>query len=457
MNKKYTKQLFILILAMAFMGLLVFNVLTPFMSDDFYYAPGQYRSIAGVADKTWELYMTWNGRLVPQFIMTWCLSLPLLVFDVLNSLVFIILVLLIYWNVVDGAKEYDIRSLLVILLCMWLFIVSPGQTILWTSGSCNYLWATVISLGFLTLTRYILCKDLNTKSKTAFLLCIVMLVLGVCAGWCNENTSGGVLLLVLFAIAEKFFIYTGKQKIRDIIKVIPSWCYCGITGLCIGLLGLVLSPGGKIRLAGNLEEEEQSGLFAYVGRFLKLNEYVREDFAVIGIITILLVLYSIYTKKDIKKMVYTYALLICAVITVYVLLLTTTPMDRALFGSEIFVFIAIARMLRLIDDNDGIGLKTIINSLIVVAIIASLYLFARDGVNLVRIERELIERDALVAEQIEAGNDIITLPILRTNWDNKYTFIYSNDISEDVDDWGNRIYRVYYGVKGIIGVPREEE
>ena len=88
------------IIAAAFMMAFVYNVLTPYMSDDLWYHPGEWISFGEVWAKTWTNYMTWNGRLVPQYLMALSLNVPKMFFNIVNSLMFVALGWLIYFNII---------------------------------------------------------------------------------------------------------------------------------------------------------------------------------------------------------------------------------------------------------------------------------------------------------------------------------------------------------------------
>jgi len=98
-------------------------------------------------------YMTWNGRTVVQFLLRCVQFWPKWLFNIVNSVIFVILMLLIYWNV-EGKKEFDFVLYTFINLLVWQFGVSFDQTVLWLSGACNYLWGAAIILGFVTFYRY---------------------------------------------------------------------------------------------------------------------------------------------------------------------------------------------------------------------------------------------------------------------------------------------------------------
>ena len=96
-------------------------------------------------------------------------------------------------------------------------------------------------------------------------------------------------------------------------------------------------------------------------------------------------------------------------------------------------------------------------SAIVVMFLFMAQSYVDNAANLVRILRELNIRQEYVDEQKALGKDSLELPMLRKEWDNRYTFIYHhNDVNEEPDSFGNRIYRAYYGLDEVIGIPWEE-
>ncbi|UJM29773.1 DUF6056 family protein [Enterococcus faecium] len=124
----------------------------------------------------------------------------------------------------------------IIFSLMWIFTPAFNNVYLWMAGSVNYLTAMVIMLSFiLVYHRYI------TESKeqnNSFFKTIGMLLLGIIAGWCNENTSGGTLFIVVAYTALSYF-YKNKK--------IEKWMIAGIVGNIVGFLFMVMAPGNDIR------------------------------------------------------------------------------------------------------------------------------------------------------------------------------------------------------------------
>ena len=91
------------------------------------------------------------------------------------------------------------------------------------------------------------------------------------------------------------------------------------------------------------------------------------------------------------------------------------------------------------------------------AVFAALFLlgYVDDGANLARIKREFDERDAYLTEMAKGEEMVVEAPMLRPEWDNRFSMAYVSDISEDKENWINAAYSEHYGLYYIIGVDRE--
>ena len=148
--EKHRKQIFWLILAAAFITIFIYNFLTPYLSDDYFYAceVRQAESFWDLIKQQYGEYLSNSGRVVGQFNVRLSLVFDKQVFNLVNSGMFVILVLLMYANI-RRKKKYDIFVLLLIITFLWKFAVDFGQTMLWICGACNYLWGSVFILGFI--------------------------------------------------------------------------------------------------------------------------------------------------------------------------------------------------------------------------------------------------------------------------------------------------------------------
>ncbi len=454
-SEKNRKRIFYIILAVAYVAFLVFNILTPYMSDDLYYKPGQPKPIAQLIAEEYENYMLWNGRTVLQFIMRCFLALPKWVFNVVNSAVYTAFTLLVYVNVKEK-KKYDAVLFALINLFTWIWGVSFDETFLWLSGSCNYLWGMVIMLGFVTLFRRLLAADYDTfSSKKRVWIAVGMGLYGIISGWCNENTSGGIFLLIvgfsMLAKREENIVTAGEKKAK-----FKPWQYTSAIGVLMGITMMVLSPGNDLRNILRNDEEAHTGAMAYFARFLKLNAQVEHSYGVVFVIIVLLTIYLLLRGTQLKKFNEVAVLVGSAIITSYVLIIIATPMERAHFGAWTFLLIACMQLITYIPRDD-VYLQTAKYAAIIVLTCYMFFDYCEGGADLMRIERELNERQEYVDKQVANGNLDLTLPMVRKEFETRYSFFFDNDISDvDAEAFGNKIYIHYYDLDSLKVVSRED-
>lgn len=467
-KEKRSRLFFCLAVCAAFVLIFIFNVLTPMMTDDLFYSKtvSEAASIWDLFAQEYTQYMTWTGRSVCHMILRFFLLTDKMVFNVANSVVFVLLTLLIYWNV-EHKKKYDIPVYLLINLLLWMFGVVFRQTVLWETGACNYLWGSAIIMSFVTLYRYGLKResgggreaegDVPRQAdglKHPALWTVFLPVLGVLAGWCNENSSGGGLLMVLLCLG--FYLYEQKKKNAGSGRALKPWMVTGLIGQVVGLAFMVLAPGNAVRAAAR--EEEHSGLLGYMARFQKITLAVRENFLILLIIGLLLFIIVYYQKKSWK------ALWACSrngilwafvfLATCYALVMTAEPQARAYFGAGIFLTVAVVQFFVDVSEKEVIfaSLKT---GMISVMLLVMFFTYMDSGANLARIYREYNERDVYLTQKAEEGVTDVTVPMLRPDFGTKYSDGYNSDIQEDPGYWVNVAYASYYGFNSVSGVPRE--
>ena len=449
------KRLFYAILVINFIAVLVYNFLTPPVSDDLYWHPGKYVTLSEIMHDTWIYYTTWLGRVESYIFTRIANAYPKAIFNVINSLFFIALIISLYCNI-EKKNKYDNRILALISLYIWIWGIDFAQTMLWLCGACNYLWCLAIEFGFLAFYRYRL-KDEQIKYRVPQI--ILIFIWGLLAGAGNELSSGGVFLLALYFtfvdICRKG--ETADNILLKIKKNITAFEISGIMGVVSGLISMVFAPGNWVRSAVRASDEHQTGILLYLGRFIKINDIVYEYMSIlIVMIVILLVYVHIYHKKSLRELKDIYAYVIVAVISIYIIIVLTIPMPRAFMGGSFIFLIACMQLIQYLDEKDTY-LNLFFTSATVILFLYMSKSYVDNAANLTRIMRELDIRQEYVDEQKAKGNYSLTLPMLRKEWDNKYTFIYQdNDINEDPDSFGSNLYKLYYGLDEVVGIPWEE-
>lgn len=238
-----TKFAPIVVITVIFVYMLVINSYMPMMADDYRYAMnwGQTHHLSGIREIVefqFHHYMEWGGRSIAHSIAQLMLFLGKPVFNVANSVVFITFLLLIYWHAtVTFTKKIRLGLLMSVVFFCWFCLPTFGEITVWLLGSCNYLWMTTLILAFLLPYRLDTARQLNIFVKHSGKASLGMFLVGILAGWTNEN-SGFVLLLA----AGGASFYCWKQKRLD------KWMLWGLAGAIIGYSLLVAAPGNYHRM-----------------------------------------------------------------------------------------------------------------------------------------------------------------------------------------------------------------
>ena len=137
MSEKLRKKIFYILVAVAFLSVLIYAFLTPNMSDDLvYWDRDDYGT--KLANSFFDLfkleymhYLDHSGRNVAHFILRiFLLMRTKWVFNVVSALVFMIQTLLIYANV-DMKKKYDVRVYALVISFLWIFDPAISNTVFW--------------------------------------------------------------------------------------------------------------------------------------------------------------------------------------------------------------------------------------------------------------------------------------------------------------------------------------
>ena len=450
------KRVFCLILGISFVLILVLNLLTPLLSDDYAYLT-EVREAGSVLDlfaQEYHQYLTWNGRSVAHLILRLFLYLPLPVFRIANSCAFVAVAVLMT-RLIGTKKRYDCLTLLLVELMLWLCTVDFSQTILWMDGACNYLWGSMIILVFMLMEKKAYEGTLPAagSGRGTLFMAVLLLALGVIAGWCNENTSGGCLLFVLALLIG------GLRKGKGLQLPVLT----GAIGNLIGLLLMVLSPGEQLRASYDTDEN-YSGLLGLLSRFQKITLNVRTYFGIL--LAVLLVCWVIMALQKNRKgweQSLLYAFLFAA--TTYALILSRPTQPRALFGAGLFLVIALITAIRSVVDYErehpkesgtGIVLRAVVYGGCAALVLLLLFEYADNGTNLARVYRDEQTRTAYIEEQAAAGVQEIIVPLVHTDFYNAYSAIEDFEMTEDPAFWINVQYEEYYGVTSISAIDYDE-
>ena len=451
------------ILTLIFLIMLGLNCLMPLCyGDDYVYAfiwPGQsmylplpqsVERISGLYDiiiSQWSHYLTGNGKAPAHLLVQFFVWQDKLFFNVLNSLVFVLLLLEIYW--ISKRGEVSLNKINLTILCaifffIWAFTVNFAGVFLWISGSCNYLWMLVVLLSFLILyvRKYYRMNEMTIRSGLAKYLIFVW---GILAGWANENMVCWLILVL------GLWIFENRKK--DDTEI---WMWYGYIGLCIGFILLICAPGNMMRAESyaNVNIWSLSHM-----RFNLITFGVLEFFQIFLWFFILMSWRKILSTKITEEGVQHFALVkICCALNLLsngIMLLVPEFPARSGFSGLIFLTIAVSLLIcnqtdfkvKLVDGytKKFIGMLACGYFLVTLCGTYSGMYFAY-RYNLSIIKAALQHR----TEGISSVLEIPAPPVFSETlvWMSGRHIVWPS-LKENEDDWINVAFARYYGIKGI--------
>lgn len=429
------KRLFVVILLLMFICMFLFNKLTYYVADDYSYmysfTEGRER-IKNVLDIFPSMYahaLNLNGRLVAHFLVQIFLMFPTIVFDFVNSIMFLFLILILYkycfWK-----KQINILALISIFSVVWYFVPAFGQVILWTDGACNYLWSGVIVLWYLY--PYVALEKKESVLNNAISK-VLYIVAGLFVGNYSETASAGAMFVAILCL----FSYRVQRK-----RKIPSWALWAIFNMGIGYCVMALAPGtlkNKIAVFGIREYFENflNALDMYVGNLLWL-------------LLVYLVFVIIAIKFEHKNnIVLSLIFLGGGIATNFMHVIAAYYPERSMFISTVFLIVAILLLAKEVQDKFYGIIVTCLSWFII--LFAGIQFF-HGGYDIYRTYEKCVQRQELIKEAKENGETELALPVISamTKYSAQYGLI---DLDTQIaDKWPNEDLAMYYGVRSIIGI-----
>jgi len=446
LNKTPVKRAcFALVILSSFIFIYIFNIKHLLFGDDWWYSLSldesrHLQSFKDILDVQYEHYFIWGGRIIVHIIAQSLLLSGLEVADILNSFAFVGLTLVIY-TLSNNTKI--LRPSLLILITMFVWFLQPafGSTLLWITGSANYLWGTLIILTFLIpYVKY----TFTLKNSRNNIFSVAMFFFGIIAGWTNENTVVALLFMLIV-----FLIYYKKQTGK-----IPLWAITGLIGVFIGAVFMIGAPGNYVRMDAVINSNyggKQSIIYIFLSRFFgAISAFYYYALVPAFIFFILFWLYlSFGNKKDTNIPVIFLAILFFAGAVVATLAMSASPIfpGRAAFGLICFILVACGILYANLDFS-----KVIIPRLSYTIVVFCLLLFTADYYrgyrSLDMMQKHMQARVETIEEGKRNGQTDFILEDRLVIPPNRFTHFF--ELTPDSTDWHNRTYSQYYNIHTII-------
>jgi len=433
----------------------ILNVLYPINLDDWNYSfnlSGGKRidSFLAILQSQYAHYFEWGGRSVVHSIAQALLWFGETWGNILNTLAYVGLVLLIYFIANKGNKP-NVILFLCINIFIWFVLPSVSQNLLWITGSANYLWGCLIVFAFAYpfVSYYITHQKKKGNARN-----ICFLLVGVIAGWTNEN--------VVVALA---FIILGIIVLLKIQKIpVPRWMIFGIIGVIIGFAFMIMAPGNfnrnKVELMAvhNISKITPSFYFYRFVTILKLS-YVYL-LAPVVLYFFFLILHQWKGKTNRKKETLSLSILFFFSSIIATIVMSGSPIfpERAWFGIMILMITATGI---LYANTDFSSLVMRIANYSVFTVLLGLYIvsFVENRSELERFNETYERRQVLIEEEKRKGErNIIITDTLFEEQKSKLMVLDLRDwlIIDRSSDWAGRLGK-YNGVETIMIYDSTEE
>ncbi|WP_422479463.1 DUF3329 domain-containing protein [Pleomorphochaeta sp. DL1XJH-081] len=432
------------VIIFSFLIIFILNSLTPYVADDYSYAFSvatgeRIESISDIIKSQYEHWHSWGGRSIAHFLAQLFILLPKFYFNILNSLMYCAFIYLCYRHALGRTHSYRPVLLILLHVYFWIFLPVYGQNLLWLTGSCNYLWTTVLILLFVLPYRDNLEK--NITAHKSFLFMPLLFLNGILAGWSNENSGASILvLLILYFFYKKYFL---KVKIE-------LWEIVGLIGFMVGFFLLISAPGNFNRL-----DEYNVSSFNITTMINRIYNLLSFYFRIGIIFPIIFTLPLLFNKNDKDILLVAYPL--GALVAVFSMIVSPTFPDRATMIAYTYSGISLIRVLEAYKGKHILGyfgfdtMKIKLIALFYIIMVFSITSILPSFKNIVEVGLKASYRVEYIKRQRESNNENIKVGLVSPH--NKHVGFYGlSDIRSDAEVWPNPYIAKYYSVENIVGI-----
>lgn len=435
---KQNKMIFIISLSLLWIYMLFLNIKTPLIADDYVYTfifgtTTPVGSFTDIISSQWTYYLTWGGRVLAESLTQIFMFLGKNVYNIANSFCYIVFILVIYFNAVGRKIKGSI--LVITMILSWFFIPMFGQTVMWITGSCNYLWCgTIILLAILPFRLY---EEKQGGILSSIWFGILMIPLFFLSGITNENTAGGMILIMLLFS----FVYI-KRKLK-----LPVFVYTGLFFSICGFLCMIFAPGNGMRADNESAVAEVTAIVGSSPIITRLSYFAYNLYDLMPLLIIAsIILVLLYKQKWKKELLIFGIFIVSAAASMIVMLAPPKFPPRAMFGLVSFVIIGVIYGIDKIEIS-----KAQVKSFVFVPGCCVVFYFIMSlgyaGMDAITVSRQYTQRVAMIEEKRD--EPIITVPGITPI--SKHNGMYGlRDVQVDPNHWVNRSLADYYGVLNIV-------
>jgi len=398
----------------------VFNSITPYIMDDYWYmynyeGTSRIKNIIDIFFSLKEMYFHWGGRILAHFFAYFFLMFPKWIFNIVNSIVYVLNVYLIYL-ICRGNNKDNYKYLLLIHMIIFLFFPVMGQVFLWLDGSCNYSFTLLFQLFFI----YKIIHVEGVNKRKYFLYFIISLL----AGMCNENSSLSLILfLVLYALYDRSYM---KLKVVSFM------------GLFMGYLFMILAPGNYVRTIHHGYDSFLSSVFTnFFGKFFL---FISNFWPIlIGMLLFVIV----FIMKDKKKGLLCFIFYLSSLVALFSLIASPQLLSRSF--TMLAVYLLIITLIMVFHVNRE-RIKMIFFHIITILFI---FVAFNTTMEYLKYYHFISQRDTILKDAVKSHETKIYVERYRGNGNCRVPINCDLvDVSDNYEDTTTNIFMSkYYGIK----------
>ncbi len=399
-------------------------------------------------------YQNWTGRVIPHVLIGIFRNINPNIYEIVNTVVFMIFVLLIPKVLNKKTSFLSILSVFGYLAFSMMF----GEKFAWISGAFNYLWPSTMLL----ILIYYFYKYFIDEKRLNLLSQIAIILFSFITGFMHENTAfvGGAFLVCLIGFKIKDFLNFDTKKKIVIIFVFVMFC--------LGALANIFAPGNFTRM-----DQVDSGFSLSFLDNYKINK--RPIQFVIWSMVIVFVLENLEMNKDEKIAIFkfqnfkNYNYKILKEEFLYFILpalLATLPMavigyfpPRAFLAYELMFMIVLAKNVTIISEY--LDTKSILVACI--SVLFTLVVFARYSPStLAQINYIIPYKNQVTAQYEEAAakgeKDVLVTAFEYLPWIHVEEYINIHNFFPELN-WKmptNQLISMYYGFERLTAIKDDE-
>lgn len=458
-RKEKINHSFILAVVFIFVIMLILNMNTAFVADDFNnmfnVKNENLTNVFQVFSNQIDRYYSTNGRILAHTIGEIILLFNKNIINAIDAAGFCVLIYQMYkfsklndfYGIDIGYKHsrkvirknkygrhiYKTFIFLNVFFLLWKFTPVFGQDFLWIIGAANYMWTNIILLSALLAARNIAVMDYKIRSIKSMIFIIFISVL---AGMTNENSVPALLTIYVYYILK--MVFENHKEVLCIVLMLLS----SLAGFTI----MITAPGNFVRLT--FFEESDVLLIKYFNRLQKMNEAFVKYFIIILVIALIFALLARFI--DFKKSLETEAYIFAALVGYFSMIMAPTFPPRAMVITIILLVISIIMNIAIIG-RFNINIAMVILTL---GLAYGAYFFGTTYIDAVKDSGDYVSkysaREIIIKDSKNMGRfEEIKIPSVET--ENPYCAAYGlGDCQEDKNYWINCAVARYYGVNSVV-------